>query len=101
MKKCIWFWFLCPLLMIIEFPIVFLCTMFWIISQLLCKIQKYINALNNKLHKHFDPPRNYIVQIIGKDKQIWTRINDKLLTKKEAEKLGEEYKNQGYEIYIT
>ena len=64
-------------------------------------IQEYISKINIKCREYFDPPRNYTLQIFGKDKEIWTRINDKLLTKKEAEKLGEEYKNQGYEIHIS
>ena len=62
---------------------------------------RYISKINTNIREYFDPPRNYTLQIFGKDKEIWTRINDKLLTKKEAEKLGEEYKNQGYEIYIS
>lgn len=100
-KKNIWIWVVRPLMMVIEFPIVFTGTLFLMITNVFMKIQDYLNKINIKSREHFDPPRNYILQILGKDKEIWTRVNDKLLTKKEAEKLGEEYKNQGYEIYIS
>ena len=100
-KKHIWIWIVRPLMMVIEFPIVFIGTLFLMISEVFKNIQEYFIKINNKSREYFDPPRNYTLQILGKDKKIWTRINDKLLTKKEAEKLGEEYKNQGYEIYIS
>ncbi len=100
-KKNIWIWVVRPLMMVIEFPIVFTGTLFLMITNVFMKIQDYLNKINIKSREYFDPPRNYILQILGKDKEIWTRVNDKLLTKKEAEKLGEEYKNQGYEIYIS
>jgi hypothetical protein len=100
-KKNIWIWIVRPLMMIIEFPIVFTGTLFLMISEVFMKIQNYLNKINIECNEYFDPPRNYILQIHGKDKEIWTRVNDKLLTKKEAEKLGEEYKNQGYEIHIS
>ena len=100
-KKNIWIWIVRPLMMVIEFPIVFIGTLFLMISEVFMKIQNCLANVNNKTREYFDPPRNYILQIHGKDKEIWTRVNDKLLTKKEAEKLGEEYKNQGYEIYIS
>ena len=100
-KKNIWIWIVRPLMMLIEFPIVFTGTLFLMISEVFMKIQNYLVNINNKTREYFDPPRNYILQIYGNDKEIWTRVNDKLLTKKEAEKLGEEYKNQGYEIHIS
>ena len=100
-KKNIWIWIVRPLMMVIEFPIVFIGTLFLMISEVFMKIQNYLVNINNKTREYFDPPRNYILQILGKDKEIWTRVNDKLLTKKEAEKLGEEYKTQGYEIHIS
>ncbi len=100
-KKNIWIWIVRPLMMVIEFPIVFIGTLFLMISEVFMKIQNCLVNINNKTREYFDPPRNYILQIHGKDKEIWTRVNDKLLTKKEAEKLGEEYKNQGYEIHIS
>lgn len=100
-KKNIWIWIVRPLMIVIEFPIVFIGTLFLMISEVFMKIQNCLVNINNKTREYFDPPRNYILQIQGKDKEIWTRVNDKLLTKKEAEKLGEEYKNQGYEIYIS
>lgn len=100
-KKNIWIWIVRPLMMVIEFPIVFIGTLFLMISEVFMKIQNCLININNKTREYFDPPRNYILQIHGKDKEIWTRVNDKLLTKKEAEKLGEEYKNQGYEIHIS
>ena len=100
-KKNIWIWVVRPLMMVIEFPIVFTGTLFLMITNVFMKIQDYLNKINIKSREYFDPPRNYILQIFGKDTEIWTRVNDKLLTKKEAEKLGEEYKNQGYEIYIS
>jgi hypothetical protein len=100
-KKNIWIWIVRPLMMVIEFPIVFIGTLFLMISEVFMKIQNCLVNINNKTREYFDPPRNYILQIQGKDKEIWTRVNDKLLTKKEAEKLAEEYKNQGYEIHIS
>lgn len=100
-KKNIWIWIVRPLMMVIEFPIVFIGTLFLMISEVFMKIQNCLANVNNKTREYFDPPRNYILQIYGKDKEIWTRVNDKLLTEKEAEKLGEEYKNQGYEIHIS
>lgn len=100
-KKNIWIWIVRPLMMVIEFPIVFIGTLFLMISEVFMKIQNCLVNINNKTREYFDPPRNYILQIHGKDKEIWTRVNDKLLTKKEAEKLGEEYENQGYEIHIS
>ena len=100
-KKNIWIWIVRPLMMIIEFPIVFTGALFLMISEVFTKIQDYLNKINIKCNEYFVPPRNYTLQIFGKDKEIWTRVNDKLLTKKEAEKLGEEYKNQGYEIHIS
>ena len=100
-KKNIWIWIVRPLMMVIEFPIVFIGTLFLMIANVFMKIQDYLSKINIKTHEYFDPPRNYILQIHGKDKEIWTRVNDKLLTEKEAEKLGEEYKNQGYEIHIS
>ena len=100
-KKNIWIWIVRPLMMVIEFPIVFIGTLFLMISEVFMKILNCLANVNNKTREYFDPPRNYILQIYGKDKEIWTRVNDKLLTKKEAEKLGEEYKNQGYEIHIS
>lgn len=100
-KKNIWIWIVRPLMMVVEFPIVFIGTLFLMISEVFMKIQNCLVNINSKTREYFDPPRNYILQIHGKDKEIWTRVNDKLLTKKEAEKLGEEYENQGYEIYIS
>jgi len=100
-KKNIWIWIVRPLMMVVEFPIVFIGTLFLMISEVFMKIQNCLVNINNKTREYFDPPRNYILQIHGKDKEIWTRVNDKLLTKKEAENLGEEYKNKGYEIHIS
>ena len=100
-KKNIWIWIVRPLMMVIEFPVVFIGTLFLMISEVFMKIQNCLANINNKTREYFDPPRNYILQIHGKDKEIWTRVNNNLLTKKEAEKLGEEYKNQGYEIHIS
>jgi len=101
MKKNIWLWVVRPIMMVIEFPIVFIGTIFLMIAQFFCGIQDYLNKLNIKTHSYFEPPRNSIVQVFGKEYQIWTRINDKLLTVKEANKLAEEYKNNGYEVNIS
>ena len=100
-KKNIWIWIVRPLMMVIEFPIVFIGTLFLMISEVFMKIQNCLANINNKTREYFDPPRNYILQILGKDKEIWTRVNDKLLTQKEAEKLEKKKKNQGYEIHIS
>lgn len=101
MKKNIWLWVIRPIIMVIEFPILLIGTIFLMTAQLFCRIHDYLTNLNIKIHSYFDPPRNSIVQVFGKEYQIWTRINDKLLTVKEANKLAEEYKNNGYEVNIS
>ena len=101
MKKNIWIWVVRPILMIIEFPIILVGSIFLMITQFFHKVQDYLNKLNIKIHSFFEQPRNSVVQVLGKEYQIWTRINDNLLTVKEANKLAEEYKNNGYEVYIN
>ena len=72
MKKNIWIWIVRPLMMVIEFPIVFIGTLFLMISNVFMKIQEYISKINIKCREYFIPPRNYILQIFGKDGLLYT-----------------------------
>lgn len=101
MKKNIWLFVIRPIMIVIEFPIILIGTIFLMITQFFCRIQNYLNKLNIKIHSFFESPRNSVVHVFGKEYQIWTRINDKLLTAKEANKLAKEYKNNGYEVIIS
>ena len=44
---------------------------------------------------------NSTVHIKGKEYKIWHRINEKLLTIKEAKELGKEYEDKGYEVNLS
>lgn len=37
---------------------------------------------------------------MGKEERCWHRVNDKLLTIKEAKILGKEYEDEGYEVHL-
>ncbi len=68
---------------------------------------KYLfeKALNPLYHKVCKIVREHIpnstVNVKGKEYTIWHRVNDKLLTIKEAKALGKEYEDKGYEVYLN
>lgn len=47
------------------------------------------------------PIPNSTVCVMGKEERCWHRVNDKLLTIKEAKALGKEYKNKGYKVNLS
>jgi predicted esterase len=47
------------------------------------------------------PIPNSVVHVKGKEYKIWHRVNDKLLTIKEAKALGKEYEDKGYEVKLS
>lgn len=47
------------------------------------------------------PIPNSTVHVKGKEYRIWHRVNDKLLTIKEAKILGKEYEDKGYEVNLS
>lgn len=47
------------------------------------------------------PIPNSSVHIMGKEYRIWHRVNDKLLTIKEAKALGKEYEGKGYKVDLS
>lgn len=64
-------------------------------------IEKLLNPLYNTLCKIIRGPiPNSVVCIKGVDDRVFHRINDKLLTIKEAKSLGKEYENKGYEVNL-
>lgn len=64
-------------------------------------IEKLLTPLYNTLCKTIRGPiPNSTVHIKGVDDKNFHRINDKLLTIKEAKSLGKEYENKGYEIKL-
>lgn len=69
--------------------------------------EKALNPLYNKVCKIVRGPiPNSTVYILVEESKIWAngwqpgwhRVNDKLLTIKEAKALGKEYENKGYKI---
>ena len=87
---------------IILFPLVAL----YFISGAIYKAMEYllenvINPLHNKVCKIIRKPiPNSVVSVKGVDDTHFKRINDKLLTIKEAKVLGKEYEDKGYEVYL-
>ena len=64
-------------------------------------IEKLLNPLYNTLCKIIRGPiPNSVVSIKGADDRNFHRINDKLLTIKEAKALGKEYEDKGYEVSL-
>lgn len=47
------------------------------------------------------PIPNSTVHIEGKEQRYWHRVNDKLLTIKEAKALGKEYEDKGYNVKLS
>ena len=87
---------------IILFPLVAL----YFISGAVYKAMKYllenvIKPLHNKVCKIIRKPiPNSVVSVKGVGDKYFNRINDKLLTIKEAKALGKEYEDEGYEVYL-
>ena len=62
---------------------------------------KALNPLYNRLCKIIRGPiPNSTVHVKSKEDRYFKRINDKLLTKKEAKALGKEYEDKGYEVKL-
>ena len=47
------------------------------------------------------PIPNSSVYILGNEYKVWHRVNDKLLTIKQAKLLGKEYEEKGYKINLS
>jgi hypothetical protein len=63
--------------------------------------EKLFNPLYNKICKIVRGPiPNSVVHVKGKEYNIWHRVNEKLLTIKEAKALGKEYEDNGYEVTL-
>lgn len=73
--------------------------------------EKALNPLYNKVCKIVRGPiPNSTVYILDEESKIlvngewqpgWRRVNEKLLTIKEAKALGKEYENKGYEVKLS
>lgn len=64
--------------------------------------ENLFNPLYNKVCKIVRGPiPNSTVQILGKEELYWYRVNDKLLTIKEAKALGKEYEDKGYKVNLS
>ena len=64
--------------------------------------EKALNPLYNKVCKIVRGPiPNSTVYIVGEEEHYWHRVNDKLLTIKEAKALGKEYKDKGYKVNLN
>lgn len=64
--------------------------------------EKALNPLYNKVCKIVRGPiPNSTVHIAGKEERYWRRVNDKLLTIKEAKALGKEYEDKGYKVSLS
>ena len=64
--------------------------------------EKALNPLYIKVCKIVRGPiPNSTVNVKGKEYKIWHRINEKLLTIKEAKELGKEYEDKGYEVNLS
>lgn len=64
--------------------------------------EKLFNPLYNKVCKIVRGPiPNSTVHVNGKEYRIWHRVNDKLLTIKEAKALGKEYEDKGYKVNLN
>ena len=64
--------------------------------------EKVLNPIYTKLCIIIRGPiPNSTVHVKGPEDNYFNRVNDKLLTIKEAKKLGKEYENKGYEVYLN
>ena len=63
--------------------------------------EKALNPFYNKICRIVRGPiPNSAVHVKGKEYRIWHRVNEKLLTIKEAKALGKEYEDKGYEVKL-
>ncbi len=64
--------------------------------------EKALNPLYNKVCKIVRGPiPNSTVHTMDKEERCWHRVNDKLLTIKEAKTLGKEYEDKGYKVKLS
>ena len=64
--------------------------------------EKALNPFYNKICKIVRGPiPNSVVHVKGKEYKIWHRVNEKLLTIREAKALGKEYEDKGYEVKLS
>ena len=68
--------------------------------------EKALNPLYNKVCKIVRGPiPNSTVYILNENAELWQskwhRVNEKLLTIKEAKALGKEYEDKGYEVNLS
>lgn len=64
--------------------------------------EKVLNPIYTKLCIIIRGPiPNSTVHVKGPQDNYFNRVNDKLLTIKEAKKLSKEYENKGYEVYLN
>ena len=101
MKKFLYY-VLVSIIFIVEFPFVLATTIFLGCTYVFNKICDAFSYFNKWIKNKFFPLRNSVVQVKEPTKDaIWTRINDELLTKEDAEKLAKEYEIKGYDTYIS
>lgn len=63
--------------------------------------ENLFNPLYNKVCKIVRGPiPNSTVHIKGEEERYWHRVNDKLLTIKEAKALGKAYEDKGYKVNL-
>ena len=63
--------------------------------------ENILNPLYNKICILVRKPiPNSTVHVIGKDDAYFKRVNDKLLTIKEAKALGKQYEDKGYKVKL-
>ena len=87
---------------IIFSPIIILyCITYGINISVKYLFEKALIPLYNKVCKIVRGPiPNSTVNVKDKEYKIWHRVNDKLLTIKEAKELGKEYEDKGYEVNL-
>lgn len=87
---------------IIFSPIIILyCITYGINISVKYLFEKALNPLYNKVCKIVRGPiPNSTVHTKNKEERCWHRVNDKLLTIKEAKILGKEYADKGYEVTL-
>lgn len=62
---------------------------------------KILNPLCNKICILVRKPiPNSTVQVKGSEDKYFKRVNDKLLTIKEATAIGKQYEDEGYEVHL-
>lgn len=64
--------------------------------------EKILNPFYNKVCILIRKPiPNSTVMVKGSEDHYFKRINEKLLTKKEAKELGKQYEEKGYEVHLS